>query len=61
MALWGGRFEGGPSAEMQAFSESLDTDLLMWREDIAGSMAQNQTNGRLICRRFARWEFLYER
>jgi len=39
MALWGGRFEGGPSAEMQAFSESLDTDLLMWREDIAGSMA----------------------
>jgi argininosuccinate lyase len=39
MALWGGRFEGGPNAEMQAFSESLDTDLLMWREDIAGSMA----------------------
>ena len=39
MALWGGRFEGGPSAEMQAFSESLDTDLQMWREDIAGSMA----------------------
>ena len=39
MALWDGRFEGGPSAEMQAFSESLDTDMLMWREDIAGSMA----------------------
>ena len=29
--------------------------------DTAGSMVQNQTNGRLICRRFARWEFLYER
>jgi argininosuccinate lyase len=39
MALWGGRFEGGPGAEMQAFSESLDTDMLMWREDIAGSVA----------------------
>jgi len=39
MALWGGRFEGGPNAEMQAFSESLDTDMLMWREDIAGSLA----------------------
>ena len=39
MALWGGRFEGGPNAEMQVFSESLDTDMLMWREDIAGSLA----------------------
>ncbi len=39
MALWGGRFDGGPNAEMQAFSESLGTDMLMWREDIAGSMA----------------------
>ena len=39
MALWDGRFEGGPNAEMQAFSESLDTDMLMWREDIAGSIA----------------------
>ena len=39
MALWDGRFEGGPSAEMQAFSESMGTDLLMWEEDIAGSRA----------------------
>jgi argininosuccinate lyase len=39
MALWDGRFQGGPAAEMQAFSESLSTDLLMWREDIAGSRA----------------------
>lgn len=39
MALWGGRFDGGPNAEMQAFSESLGTDMLMWREDIAGSIA----------------------
>jgi len=39
MALWDGRFEGGPAAEMQAFSESLGTDLQMWREDIMGSRA----------------------
>ena len=39
MALWGGRFEGGPGQEMQVFSESLGTDLLMWEEDIAGSVA----------------------
>ncbi len=39
MALWDGRFDGGPSAEMQAFSESISTDLLMWEEDIAGSRA----------------------
>ncbi len=39
MALWSGRFEGGPAEEMQVFSESLSTDLLMWEEDIAGSVA----------------------
>ena len=39
MALWSGRFAGGPAAQMQAFSESLSTDLLMWREDITGSKA----------------------
>lgn len=39
MALWDGRFSDGPAAEMQAYSESLSTDLLMWEEDIAGSVA----------------------
>ena len=39
MALWDGRFAGGPAAEMQAFSESLTDDLRLWREDIAGSRA----------------------
>ncbi len=39
MALWSGRFAGGPAAEMQEFSESLSTDLLMWEQDIAGSRA----------------------
>lgn len=39
MALWDGRFAGGPAAEMQAFSESLTDDLRLWREDIQGSRA----------------------
>ncbi len=39
MALWGGRFDGEPSELMRVFSESLSTDLLMWEEDIAGSIA----------------------
>ncbi len=39
MALWDGRFADGPAAEMQAFSESLDDDLRLWREDIQGSRA----------------------
>ncbi len=39
MALWDGRFSGGPAEAMQRFSESLSTDLHMWREDIQGSRA----------------------
>ena len=39
MSLWGGRFTGGPAEQMQAFSESLGTDLQMWPEDIQGSIA----------------------
>ncbi len=39
MALWGGRFEGGPAEEMQAFSESLSVDLEMVDEDIEASLA----------------------
>jgi argininosuccinate lyase len=39
MALWGGRFSGGPAEEMQRFSESLSVDLRMAEEDIQGSLA----------------------
>ena len=39
MALWDGRFDGSPAAEMQAFGESLVVDLQMWEEDIMGSKA----------------------
>jgi argininosuccinate lyase len=42
MALWDGRFSGGPAEEMQRFSESLSTDIHMWREDIQGSRAHAQ-------------------
>ena len=39
MALWDGRFSGGPGDDMVAFSQSLDTDMQMWAEDIEGSRA----------------------
>ena len=39
MALWDGRFAGAPGADMVAFSESMQIDLRMWREDIEGSRA----------------------
>ncbi|MCB9777027.1 MAG: argininosuccinate lyase [Alphaproteobacteria bacterium] len=45
MALWDGRFSGGPAEEMLRFGESLGTDLQMWREDIAGSKAHSAMLG----------------
>ncbi len=39
MALWDGRFSGGPSEEMVRFSECIGIDMRMWREDIQGSVA----------------------
>lgn len=39
MALWDGRFAGGPAEEMILFSESLDVDLRMWEQDLQGSRA----------------------
>ncbi len=39
MALWDGRFEGGPAEEMMRFSESLGVDLQMFEQDIEGSIA----------------------
>lgn len=37
--LWGGRFQGGPNAAMQAFSSSLPVDGRLWPYDIQGSLA----------------------
>jgi len=39
MALWDGRFQGGPAQDMVQFSECLGIDLQMWPEDIEGSKA----------------------
>ena len=39
MALWGGRFSGGPAQEMQEFGESLGVDMRMFEQDIRGSKA----------------------
>ena len=41
MALWDGRFEGGPAEQMQRFSESLGVDLMMFEQDIDGSIAHS--------------------
>ncbi len=36
---WGGRFQGGTEAEVEAFTSSLDFDRRLYRQDIAGSQA----------------------
>ncbi|NHN87608.1 argininosuccinate lyase [Acetobacter conturbans] len=36
---WGGRFAGGPSAIMREINASIGFDKVMWRQDIAGSLA----------------------
>ena len=38
-ALWHGRFEGGPAAELMAFTASLSFDQRLWPDDVAGSIA----------------------
>jgi hypothetical protein len=37
--LWHGRFTGGPSESLMAYTVSLSYDQRMWRDDIAGSKA----------------------
>ncbi len=38
-AIWGGRFEAGPDAVMDAINVSIDVDKRMYKQDIAGSRA----------------------
>ena len=38
-AIWGGRFQAGPSAIMEDINVSIDFDRRLYREDIAGSRA----------------------
>jgi argininosuccinate lyase/amino-acid N-acetyltransferase len=40
MALWGGRFSGGPDPLFEQLNDSLGFDYLLAREDIEGSMGQ---------------------
>jgi argininosuccinate lyase len=37
--IWGGRFDSGPSAVMQAINASVDVDKRLFEQDIAGSLA----------------------
>ena len=39
MALWSGRFEGGPAESVREFTESVSFDKRLYRHDIAGSKA----------------------
>lgn len=43
--LWGGRFDGEPSADMDRLNRSLPIDQRLWREDIAGSRAWAEALG----------------
>ena len=45
MALWDGRFAGSPALLMQRYGESMSTDMMMWRQDLAGSRA----HARMLC------------
>ncbi|MGB1027670.1 MAG: argininosuccinate lyase, partial [Rhodospirillaceae bacterium] len=38
-AIWGGRFDSGPSAVMEAINASIDFDKRLYAQDIAGSRA----------------------
>ncbi|MFY7894686.1 MAG: argininosuccinate lyase, partial [Phycisphaerales bacterium] len=40
MALWGGRFSGGPDPLFRELNDSLPFDYQLAREDIEGSIAQ---------------------
>ena len=44
--MWGGRFEGGPSAVMAEIKASIPFDKRLWRQDIRGSMAHVAMLGR---------------
>ena len=46
MALWSGRFEESPSEFAHFFGASLETDLNMIHEDLAGSMAHARMLGK---------------
>lgn len=42
--LWGGRFTDGPDPLMQKYNDSLLFDKVLWRQDIAGSIAYARAN-----------------
>ena len=44
--LWGGRFQTGTDASVEAFTASIDVDARLYRHDIAGSIAHAKMLGR---------------
>jgi len=45
-AIWGGRFDGGPSEVMDAINVSIDTDKRLYKQDLAGSRAHCRMLGK---------------
>jgi argininosuccinate lyase len=43
--LWGGRFSTSPARAVQEFTDSLQVDRRLWREDVAGSIAHARMLG----------------
>ena len=39
MKMWGGRFETGTDSDVERYTSSISFDRLLYREDIAGSIA----------------------
>ncbi|KAI9750634.1 MAG: hypothetical protein M4579_006381 [Chaenotheca gracillima] len=44
--LWGGRFTGGLDPVFEQYNESLSHDRVLWRQDIAGSIAYARANSK---------------
>ena len=42
--IWGGRFAGGPSQLMTDINASISYDKVMYKQDIAGSLARSAIN-----------------
>ena len=43
--LWGGAFGSDSEALVDAFGQTIDSDLTFWQEDLAGSMAHARMLG----------------
>lgn len=45
--LWGGRFKGGLDPVMAVFNSCIDSDVLLWEQDLTGSIAWARANSKV--------------